>query len=173
MDWYPWYPTHFRRKTLHLTLAEDGAYRRLIDEYMILREALPDDDGALARLLGVSIEGWLAVAPAVRPYFRSAANGRLVHTRCEQELAAQENRKRRYSQRAKKAAFAKYSKINKFLPTSMLVPPTIQDISKPCLESEHTAPQQVASDEVRVGRRASDTTREEFEALMRRNRTRG
>lgn len=124
MDWYPWYPTAFKRKTYRLTLAEDGAYRRLIDEYMTLRGALPDDDNALARILGVSLEEWQAVAPKVRSFFRSKDEG-LRHKRCEEELAAQNAKMKRYSERGKKAAFAKYSNPNWLPARRMLVPATI------------------------------------------------
>src|SRR5215469_8498231 len=65
MKWFPWYPLEHRRDTYKLSLTEDGAYRRLIDEYMVNREPLPDDDAALARILGVSSEDWLAVANSI------------------------------------------------------------------------------------------------------------
>jgi uncharacterized protein YdaU (DUF1376 family) len=147
VDWYPFYPTDFRRDTLHLSLAEDGAYRRLIDEYMILRGPLPDDDAALSRLLGVGIEEWLKVAPAVRKFFRSAANGLLFHRRCDREIAAQNNRNSRLSQRGKKAAFAKWNNFNAVHPRRMLVHPTVHNNSNPRTNSEPTAPQQEASEE--------------------------
>jgi uncharacterized protein YdaU (DUF1376 family) len=108
VDWYPWYPLAFRRKTYRLSLAADGAYRRLIDEYMLNRKALPDDDRALARILGVSPDEWLEVAADVRPFFEvSGAN--LFHRRCDQELRVQDNRTVRFSERGKKAAYARYS----------------------------------------------------------------
>ena len=53
MKWFPWYPLEHRRDTYKLSLTEDGAYRRLLDEYMVNRQPLPDDDAALARILVV------------------------------------------------------------------------------------------------------------------------
>lgn len=124
MEWFPWYPADFERDTYHLTLAQDGAYRRLIDKYMILREALPDDDAALARIIGVGFEEWVSVAPVVRKFFR-AKDGKLTHKRCAAELRAQELRFGRHSERGKKAAFAKWSKINHKPARSMLADPTL------------------------------------------------
>ena len=127
MKWFPWYPIDYRRDTLSLSFAEDGAYRRLIDEYMILREPLPDDDIALARLLGVGLSEWQAVAPAVRRYFK-ARGGKLHHKRCEEEIAAQIRRNQGFSKRGKKAAFTRWSKINGLDARRMHVPATIQYI---------------------------------------------
>lgn len=112
MDWYPWFPLDFRRDTYHLSLAEDGAYRRLLDEYMLLGGPIPDDDIAIARMIGIGLDEWLVIASKVRSFFK-VRGGRLTHKRCDQELAAQARRKARYSERGQKAAFARYSKINK------------------------------------------------------------
>lgn len=124
MDWYPWFVDDFRRKTLHLSLAEDGAYRRLIDEYMRVRGPLPNDDQSIARMLGVGVSEWLAVEIKVRAFFR-VKDGSLYHKRCEQELRAQELRFKTFSKRGQKAAFAKYSKVNKLAASRMLVPTTL------------------------------------------------
>jgi uncharacterized protein YdaU (DUF1376 family) len=124
MEWFPWFPLDFRRDTLQLSLAADGAYRRLIDEYMMQRNPLPNDDAALARILGVALPDWLAVAPAVKSYFRSK-DGKLFHKRCERELRAQDLRTARNSERGKKAAFIKYNKINGKDARRMLTPPTL------------------------------------------------
>lgn len=86
-DWYPLNPIDWKRDTLHLSLAEEGAYRRLNDEYMVSGGPLPDNDPAIARLIGVSLEDWLAVAPTVRKFYE-ASHGKLIHKRCEQELHA-------------------------------------------------------------------------------------
>lgn len=129
MDWYPWYPTDFKGATYRLTLAEDGAYRRLIDEYMLTQTPLPDDDKALARIIGVGLDEWLAASPAVRQFFR-VKDGRLIQKRCEQELAAQNTRKQRYSERGQKAAFAKYSNPNYMRASRKFVPATLHNIGK-------------------------------------------
>jgi len=107
--WYPWNVQDYRRDTMHLSLAEDGAYRRLIDEYMTIEGALPNNDAALARLVGTTMDEWLAVAPNVRAFFKPS-NDKLVHKRCEQELHAQRMRNARRSQAASVAATARHQR---------------------------------------------------------------
>jgi uncharacterized protein YdaU (DUF1376 family) len=126
MDWYPWYPTDFRRDTYSLSLAEDGAYRRLIDEYMLNRGDLPDDNQALARIIGVGLDEWLAVAPRVRTFFRFK-EGRLIHKRCEIEIAAQNRRMERFSARGQKAALKRWSRNNGLHARRMLVSNTVHN----------------------------------------------
>lgn len=108
-DWYPFFPVHWKRDTLHLSLAEEGAYRRLNDEYMVNGGPLPDADPALARLIGVSLEEWLAVASTVRKFYE-ASNGKLVHKRCEQELHAQAMQTQSTSMKNRAAANTRWAK---------------------------------------------------------------
>src|SRR5215469_11184902 len=135
MKWFPWYPLEHRRDTYKLSLTEDGAYRRLIE------------DAALARILGVSSEDWLAVANSIRPFFKSQ-NGRLVHKRCECQLRAQDHRAERYSERGKKAAFAKYSRPNDLNARRMLVPATRHNITR---HTSHNASQSEQATHQKVG----------------------
>lgn len=102
-DWYPFYPRKFRTATLHLTLAQDGAYRRLIDEYMLIQGALPDDDAKLARIIGVDISEWMGVSEVVRAFFKPHS-GKLIQKTCEEELHAQAMRT--HSRRIKAKASA-------------------------------------------------------------------
>ena len=108
-DWYPWHIQKYRAATMHLGLAECGAYRRLIDEYMMTRKPLPDNDAALARIIGVSIDGWLAVAPTVRPFFE-ASHGKLINKTCEEELNAQACQAHATSIKNKAAANSRWAK---------------------------------------------------------------
>jgi uncharacterized protein YdaU (DUF1376 family) len=111
LDWYPWYAAHYRRDTLHLTLAEDGAYRRLIDEYMARGGPLPDDDTALARILGTTIQEWLSVAPKIRPFFRKSGDV-LKNPRCDKELHARAMHVHSKRINARKAAASRWEKQN-------------------------------------------------------------
>lgn len=129
LDWYPFFVVDYRRDTYQLTLEEDGAYRRLIDEYMLTREPLPNDDAALARIIGIPTTEWRRLAPVVRRFFRMK-NDKLWHKRCEQELRAQNARHNRYSDRAKKAAFTRWSKTNGLHAKLMRHDATLQNISK-------------------------------------------
>lgn len=68
--YYSHYPAIWEQDTQHLTLAEDGAYHRLVDCYMKTRAPLPTDDRSLARIVGASMEEWLLVKPSVITYFK-------------------------------------------------------------------------------------------------------
>lgn len=109
LDWYPWHARDYRKDTLHLSLKEDGAYRRLIDEYMLSEAPLPDNDVALARIAGVTLAEWLEVAAIVKAFFR-AEQGVLTHKRCEEELHAQALLVQNKSKRGKDAADARWQK---------------------------------------------------------------
>ena len=130
LDWYPFFVQEYRRDTYHLSPQEHHAYRTLIDEYMdVLRGPLPNDDVALARIIGISKAEWECVAPTVRKFFR-AKNDKLIHKRCEQELRAQDTRNKANSDRGKKAAFARWSKINGIDAKRMLTSTTIHNKEK-------------------------------------------
>lgn len=129
LDWYPFFIIDYRRDTRHLSLEEDGAYRRLIDEYMVTRAALPSDDGALARIIGIPKTEWNRLAPVVRRFFRMR-NDKLWHKRCEQELRAQNARRNRLSERGKKGGDAKALKDKALRSLSTLKSATLHNIDK-------------------------------------------
>lgn len=106
--WYPWYPTLYRADTAHLTLAEDGAYRRLIDHYMESGRPLPDDDSALARIVGVPLNEWLAIAARIRAFFKPHKNF-LKQRRCDRELSVRTMRHKRRKTQAKHAASMRWA----------------------------------------------------------------
>jgi len=145
LDWYPWYVLDFRRDTLRLSLAQEGAYRRLIDEYMLTRGPLPDDDVSLARILGTGLPDWLNVAQAVRPYFKSKG-GQLFHSRCDQEIRAQDMRSGRRSERARKGALGKAFKAKLLAAPSKHMPATLHNIGVSLSSSESVTAQKGASE---------------------------
>lgn len=91
--YFPHYPTIWIADTAHLTLAEEGAYLRLRDHYMISRQPLPDNDRAIARFCGISVEEFMTVKAALfgpDRYFKpEKINGSdvWVHNFCERELS--------------------------------------------------------------------------------------
>lgn len=85
MDWFKSFPADYRDDTWHLTLAEHGAYKLLIDHYMHHEKPLPDNDNALASIVGVDPQTWALVSVNVREFF-TPKKGKLVHKRCETEL---------------------------------------------------------------------------------------
>src|SRR5262249_25064399 len=122
-DWFPWYPTLYEGDTMHLTLAQDGAYRRLIDWYMLKRRPLPDNDHARAAIGRIGIDEWLAMAMPVRAFFKPK-NGLLYHKRCDIELDKQDKGIKKHSEISKKGAVARWGKNNGLdadgMPTAML-----------------------------------------------------
>jgi uncharacterized protein YdaU (DUF1376 family) len=92
--YYSWFPSLYAGATQHLTLAEDGAYRRLIDHYMTTKQPLPDNDAALARIVGVGREEWDAIKNQIKTYFKPSDNplGFLRHDFCDAELGLHDAR---------------------------------------------------------------------------------
>lgn len=94
--WYPHFIDDFNRKTGHLSLAERGAYRAMIDAYWERQGPLPANEITLCRMIRALPEEWEAVRENVLPFF-SERDGKLHHSRIDEEM----DRARR--QRAEKA----------------------------------------------------------------------
>lgn len=84
--YFSWFPTIFAADTQHLTLAEDGAYRRLIDHYMVTRAGPLDNDAALARIVGIGLDEWMKIQAVVKSFFKPDPNrtGYLLHSVCQE-----------------------------------------------------------------------------------------
>lgn len=112
MEWYPRYPALWQAKTMHLNPYQDGCYMRLIDHYMITRQPLPDNDAALSRIIGISIDEWLGNASGIVRAFFWSSKGSLRHERCDIILDEQDHRHRNMTEKGKKGAKARWNKIN-------------------------------------------------------------
>jgi uncharacterized protein YdaU (DUF1376 family) len=96
---------------MHLDPFQDGCYLRLVDHYMETRQPLPDNDAALARIIGISHEQWLTHASGiVRAFFKAGKGGVLTHKRCDLILKAQDDRTGKKSEIGKKGAEARWKK---------------------------------------------------------------
>lgn len=84
--WYPHYVRDFRAKTSHLSLAEKGAYRALMDEYWERQGPLPNDDELLRRIIGATPKEFRKIRGNVLPYFEVLGDT-LVHKRIEEEIS--------------------------------------------------------------------------------------
>jgi uncharacterized protein YdaU (DUF1376 family) len=104
---------------MHLNPFQDGCYLRLVDHYMETRQPLPDNDAALARIIGISVEQWLAEASGMLRAFFSAKEGLLFHTRCDSILREQDERSVKQSEKSKKGAAARWGKNNDLDATGM------------------------------------------------------
>lgn len=107
--WYPWQPALFQMDTLDLTLEQDGFYRRLIDHYMITREPLPNSKGALARIVGCSLDVVEQNYAAVIKQYFFFENELLQHKKCNEILDDQDKRSRKKSKAGKKGAKKRWS----------------------------------------------------------------
>jgi uncharacterized protein YdaU (DUF1376 family) len=125
MDWYRWYPALFEADTMHLTPAQDGIYRRLIDWYMSKRRPLPDNDQALAAIARIGLQEWREVAPVIRAFFKPKG-GVLYQKRCDKELNEQDEASRKHSEISKKGAEARWSN-NKGLDAAGMPPASRAD----------------------------------------------
>lgn len=82
--WYKWYPIDYLRDTAHLTIIEDGAYRRMIDHVMSTRSGIEPD--RVYRIAGaVTPEERAAVDRVVFEFTVMQSDG-LHIPRCDKEL---------------------------------------------------------------------------------------
>ena len=102
MNFYAFHIGDYASDTRHLTWLEDIAYRRLIDLYYIREEALPLDMRQIYRLVVASTEEQReAVETVVFEFFEKTEHG-FVHSRCESEISAANDKKNKASQSAQK-----------------------------------------------------------------------
>lgn len=81
------YPTDFEADTSHLTLAEDGAYNRLLRlMWMTPACSLPDDDKWIMRRMRVSQEEFESVVLVVIGEFFDRSKGRVSNARLAKEF---------------------------------------------------------------------------------------
>ncbi len=99
--WYPHHIEKYRRKTGHLTIAEHGAYRLLMDAYWDRRGPLPIDETRLRKLIGADKEEWDSVRDAVLAFFKKTDEG-WRHDKIDEQIAEAEEK-----HKAKVAALAK------------------------------------------------------------------
>ena len=86
LPYFPMYPTDFEADTSHLTLAEDGAYNRLLRlMWMTAGCSLPDDDTWVMRRMRCFSDEDCAVVAGVIDEFFTRKNGRILNARLAKE----------------------------------------------------------------------------------------
>ncbi len=86
MNYYRHHLGDYAKDTSHLSLAEHGAYRLLMDHYYATEKPLPVYIEALNRICGAATKGErAAVTSVVAQFFKNAAD-RLTHSRIEAEI---------------------------------------------------------------------------------------
>ncbi|KXJ63022.1 hypothetical protein AXY46_03115 [Achromobacter xylosoxidans] len=86
MNYYPHHIGDYLKDTAHLTMIEDGAYRRLIDLYYLHEQPLPVEKRQVYRLARASTPAERkAIDTILDEYFSPGEEG-WMHRRCEEEL---------------------------------------------------------------------------------------
>jgi uncharacterized protein YdaU (DUF1376 family) len=100
--WFAWFPADFQAKTRHLNLIEKGAYRELIDCYMQQAMPITSDRPSLMRIVGAVTEPEQRAVERVVEEFFVIRDNKLIHSRCDEEIAKRENQRRRMSEAGKR-----------------------------------------------------------------------
>lgn len=104
MNYYPHHIGDYLKDTAHLTMIEDGAYRRLIDLYYLHEKPLPAEKRQvyrLARAASTAERG--AVDTILEEYFTLTDEG-WTHRRCDAEVA----KSREKSEKARTSAASRW-----------------------------------------------------------------
>ncbi len=118
------YPTDYEAKTSHLTIAEDGAYFRLIRLcWMTPGCTLPNDEAWILRRARARTDEEIEAVCAVLDEFFTVQEGRLVNSRLLEEWAAANERHERRKNAGSKGGSAKALKINKTAPSNAVAKP--------------------------------------------------
>jgi uncharacterized protein YdaU (DUF1376 family) len=101
-SWYPRYYGDYMRDTGHLTLAQHGAYTKLLDQYYAHGKGIPADHEALFRMCSaMHDEERAAVAYVADKYFPVNGDGMRHNRRADRELAKLADRSESARQSAK------------------------------------------------------------------------
>lgn len=92
MNYYEHHLGDYLRDTAHLSMIEDGAYRRLIDAYYTREAPLPADEQQVCRLVrAASKQERAAVSVVLREFFIQVEAG-WSHKRCDEEIQRLHNK---------------------------------------------------------------------------------
>ena len=106
MNYYEHHLGDYLRDTAHLSMIEDGAYRRLIDAYYIAEQPFADDKRELMKLCrAVTKQERDAVEYVLRKFFVYEEGSGWIHRRCEREIARFKDKQRK----AKASADARWA----------------------------------------------------------------
>lgn len=108
LPFFPMYPTDFEADTSHLSLAEDGAYNRLLRlMWMTPGCSLPDDDDWIMRRMRVSENVYRSVVCRVISEFMVRESGRVFSARLSEEWQNAHDAHQRRASAGRKGAQAK------------------------------------------------------------------
>ena len=107
----PWWPRDYLAATRGMSLAERGAYTDLL-WFSWDMGALPNDPKRLARMLSVDAEEFAEIWPTIASKFVLTENGGIVNPRLERERQNSLRLRTKASEKAAKAAEARWSSAN-------------------------------------------------------------
>lgn len=105
--WMPLWIGAYLADTMRLTTIQHGAYLLLLIAYWRERAALPDDDEELRSITKLDRAEWKRQRPVLAKFFK-IEGGVWWHKRVEQEMAAADARSKKASEKAAKAAEARW-----------------------------------------------------------------
>jgi len=107
----PLFTDAYLADTRHLSTEEHGAYLLLLMCAWRRPDCdLPDDEAILARMVGVTVRRWRAIAPTVMAFWSKSPSGNLVQKRLTKERVWVHNDVERKSRLGKQGANAKWLK---------------------------------------------------------------
>lgn len=109
MHYYPHHVGDYQRDTAHLTIAEHGAYRLLMDAYYATEKPLPAELGTLCRMVRAHTKAEREAVAYVIEHFFHEADGFLHHRRIEAELIVYRDQKDRAMRAGKASAMKRLS----------------------------------------------------------------
>ena len=105
--WMPLWIGAYLSDTMRLTTIQHGAYMLLLMAYWRERAALPDDDEELRSITKTDKSEWKRIRPVLAKFFR-VEDGVWWHKRVEAEMAGADARSKKASEKAGKAAQARW-----------------------------------------------------------------
>jgi uncharacterized protein YdaU (DUF1376 family) len=118
-SWYPFFPGDYARDTAHLTLAEHGAYRLLLDHYYSTGRPIPADlerAFRICRAFTPELQG--SVGSVLEQFFTETPEG-WRNQRADRQIEKQQRVSAKYAARAKNAATARWEHASS-IPQAML-----------------------------------------------------
>ncbi|CUI03900.1 hypothetical protein BN2497_10485 [Janthinobacterium sp. CG23_2] len=88
MNYYSHHIGDYTTDTAHLSLLEDGAYRRLMDRYYTTEAPLPADEAALFRVVRARAPDEQEAVRVVLAEFFDLTDAGWTHKRCDAEISA-------------------------------------------------------------------------------------
>lgn len=102
MNFYPFHLGDYISATAHLSILEDGVYRRLLDSYYLREGPLPADMRQVFRLVRAQSDQEREAVKVVLEEFFELADDGWRHRRCDAELARMKDKREKASQSANK-----------------------------------------------------------------------